>query len=112
MGRASPLYVTRQGFNPETQPLTWSSLQLVTKTGRYASSGQYDIPVSMPGRTGRHVVYTIWQASHMDQTYCICGETGPAGQGAHPPAGPVFVPRAAAVGRGVAWCHRAPTRRC
>jgi lytic cellulose monooxygenase (C4-dehydrogenating) len=68
------VYVTKQGFNPETQPLTWSGLQLVTRTGRYASAGQYDIPVSMPGLTGRHVVYTIWQASHMDQTYFICSD--------------------------------------
>ncbi|MGO4423542.1 lytic polysaccharide monooxygenase, partial [Streptomyces sp. MCAF7] len=24
--------------------------------------------------TGRHVVYTIWQASHMDQTYFLCSD--------------------------------------
>ena len=25
-----------------------------------------------PGRTGRHIVYTIWQASHLDQSYYLC----------------------------------------
>jgi chitin-binding protein len=30
--------------------------------------------VTAPGRTGRHVVFTIWQASHMDQAYYICSD--------------------------------------
>ncbi|MEU7564301.1 lytic polysaccharide monooxygenase auxiliary activity family 9 protein [Streptomyces eurythermus] len=68
------VYVTRQGFDPTTQPLTWQDLQLVTKTGRYAPSQNYSIPVSTSGYTGRHVVYTIWQASHMDQTYFLCSD--------------------------------------
>ncbi|MEV5346899.1 lytic polysaccharide monooxygenase auxiliary activity family 9 protein [Streptomyces achromogenes] len=68
------VYVTRQGFDPTTQPLTWQDLQLVTKTGKYAPSQTYSIPVSTSGYTGRHVVYTIWQASHMDQTYFLCSD--------------------------------------
>jgi chitin-binding protein len=30
--------------------------------------------VSIPGRSGRAVIYTIWQASHMDQTYFLCSD--------------------------------------
>jgi len=68
------VYVTRQGFDPATQPLRWSDLQLVARTGKYAPSQNYSINVSTSGLSGRHVVYTIWQASHMDQTYFLCSD--------------------------------------
>ncbi len=55
------VYVTRQGFDPTKQALTWNDLQLVARTGRYAPSQNYSIPVNTSGYTGRHVVYTIWQ---------------------------------------------------
>jgi chitin-binding protein len=68
------VYVTKQGFNATTQPLKWSDLELVKRTGRYAPSQNYLVDVSASGRSGRHIVYTIWQASHMDQTYFICSD--------------------------------------
>ncbi|MES9536498.1 MULTISPECIES: lytic polysaccharide monooxygenase [unclassified Actinomadura] len=69
------VYVTRQGYDPLTRPLRWSDLELVRETGRYAPSNNYVVgDVSAPGRSGRHVVYTIWQASHMDQSYYICSD--------------------------------------
>ncbi len=68
------VYVTRQGFNPETQRLRWSDLQLVRETGRYAPAQNISFDVSAPGRSGHHVVFTIWKASHMDQTYYICSD--------------------------------------
>ncbi|WP_030986801.1 lytic polysaccharide monooxygenase auxiliary activity family 9 protein [Streptomyces sp. NRRL WC-3744] len=68
------VYVTRQGFDPTKQPLTWNDLQLVARTGKYAPSQNYSIPLSTSGYSGRHVVYTIWQASHMDQTYFLCSD--------------------------------------
>lgn len=68
------VYITRQGFDPTRQALTWNDLQLVKTTGRYAPSQNYSIDVSTSGRSGRAVVYTIWQASHMDQAYFICSD--------------------------------------
>ncbi|MEV0015534.1 lytic polysaccharide monooxygenase auxiliary activity family 9 protein [Streptomyces tendae] len=68
------VYVTKQGFDPATQALTWDSLQQVARTGSYGPSQNYEIPVSTSGLSGRHVVYTIWQASHMDQTYFLCSD--------------------------------------
>lgn len=52
------VYVSRQGYDPTTQPLNQN----------------YAINVSTSGYTGRHVLYTIWQASHMDQTYFLCSD--------------------------------------
>ncbi|WP_049567665.1 lytic polysaccharide monooxygenase auxiliary activity family 9 protein [Nonomuraea sp. SBT364] len=69
------VYITRQGYNATTTPLGWNHLELVRETPRYAPSQNYVISnLSASGRTGRHVIYTIWQASHMDQTYYICSD--------------------------------------
>jgi lytic cellulose monooxygenase (C4-dehydrogenating) len=68
------IYITKQGFDELTQPLKWSDLELVTQTGKYAPAGQYQAQVNAGNRTGRHVVYTIWQASHMDQSYYFCSD--------------------------------------
>jgi chitin-binding protein len=88
------VFVTRQGFNPITQPLRWADLELVGQIGNTPASqwtpesaGGVSIQVagSAPGRTGRHMIYTIWQASHLDQSYYFCsdvqfgGSTPPTG---------------------------------
>ncbi len=39
------------------------------------------IPANAPGRTGRHIVYTIWQASHLDQSYYLCSDVDFGGSG-------------------------------
>lgn len=68
------IYITRQGFDPATQQLTWGALELVTQTGSQASSNTYTAQVNAGSRTGRHIVYTIWQASHLDQSYYACSD--------------------------------------
>lgn len=90
------VYVTRQGFDPLTQRLRWSDLELVrttdgaapgagTRTNNPNLNGvSVDIPVSAPGRTGRHIVYLIWKASHADQTYYFCSDVNFGGTGATP----------------------------
>ncbi|GAA3303528.1 lytic polysaccharide monooxygenase [Dactylosporangium vinaceum] len=75
------IYITKQGFDPATQPLTWNSLELVQRTARYAPAPQYQAQVDAGTRTGRHVVYTIWQASHLDQSYYLCSDVIFTGQG-------------------------------
>ncbi|TDQ55441.1 lytic polysaccharide monooxygenase auxiliary activity family 9 protein [Actinorugispora endophytica] len=69
------VYVTEQGFDPETQALGWNDLELIRQTGSYAPSQNITVTgLSAPGRSGHHVVYTIWQASHMDQAYYLCSD--------------------------------------
>ena len=67
------VYVTKQGFDPTTQPLTWNSLELVTRPAA-TPRPRHTVHVHAPGRSGRHVVFTIWKASHMDQTYYLCSD--------------------------------------
>jgi chitin-binding protein len=69
------VYVSKQGYNPETQALGWGNLELLTTTGRYAPATDYVVNnVTASGRSGHHIVYTIWQASHLDQTYLMCSD--------------------------------------
>jgi chitin-binding protein len=78
------IYITRQGFNSLTQRLTWADLELVSETGRQAPSNTYTAQVNAGSRTGRHIVYTIWQASHLDQSYYACSDVIFGGGGTDP----------------------------
>jgi predicted carbohydrate-binding protein with CBM5 and CBM33 domain len=91
------VYVTKQGFDALTQPLGWGDLDLVAETGKIAPgagspggdpalSGGVSVAVDAraPGRTGRHIVYTVWQASHSDQSYYFCSDVIFGGAGAEP----------------------------
>jgi lytic cellulose monooxygenase (C4-dehydrogenating) len=68
------VYVTKQGFNPATQQLGWGNLDLVATTGRYAPAQNISFNVSASGRSGNHILFVIWKASHMDQTYMWCSD--------------------------------------
>ncbi|WP_204029663.1 lytic polysaccharide monooxygenase, partial [Micromonospora andamanensis] len=89
------VYATRQGYDALTTPLAWSHLELVGQIGNTPASQwqqepggvSIEIPVNAPGRTGRHVIYTIWQASHSDQSYYICSDVQ-FGGGTTPPTTP------------------------
>lgn len=79
------IYVTKQGYDAKTEPLTWADLELVTTTGRYGTTSPYVADVSIPrDRRGHHVVFTIWQASHLDQPYYQCSDVTFGGDGTTP----------------------------
>jgi len=90
------VYVTRAGYNPVTQPLKWSDLELKAQVGNTPSAQwqavtggvQLDLPVALSGRTGRALVYTIWQASHSDQSYYWCSDINFGGAGTPPTSTP------------------------
>ncbi|PWR06835.1 cellulose-binding protein, partial [Micromonospora acroterricola] len=87
------VYVTRQGFNPLTETLGWDDLVLSGQIGNTPASQwkqetggvSIEIPVNAAGRTGRHIVYTVWQASHLDQSYYLCSDVDFSGGTGTPP---------------------------
>jgi chitin-binding protein len=89
-------YVTRQGFNPLTQAPRWSDLELVATVGNTPASRwqqvtggvQLEVPISAPGRSGRHILWTVWQASHADQVYSWCSDVNFGGTSNPPPPPP------------------------
>lgn len=74
------VYITEQGFDPTTEALGWGDLELVTEVGQHPPAENTQIPVDAGSRTGRHIVYTIWQASHLDQSYYFCSDVVFTGQ--------------------------------
>jgi predicted carbohydrate-binding protein with CBM5 and CBM33 domain len=83
------LYVTKDGYVP-TRPLTWSDLEaepFLTVTDPPLANGSYVIAGQLPpGKTGRQLIYTIWQNVGAD-TYYSCSDVvftgaGPGGAAA------------------------------
>ncbi|GAA2115394.1 lytic polysaccharide monooxygenase [Streptomyces synnematoformans] len=68
------VYVTRQGYDAETDALDWGDLERVATAGPYGPANHYTADASAPGRSGHHIVYTIWKASHADQIYFFCSD--------------------------------------
>ncbi|WP_410671420.1 lytic polysaccharide monooxygenase [Amycolatopsis sp. cmx-4-68] len=69
------VYVSKNGFDPATQRLGWGNLDFITQTGKYAPAKDITFNVQTSGAyRGNHVVFTIWQASHQDQTYMWCSD--------------------------------------
>ncbi|MDO0937477.1 lytic polysaccharide monooxygenase [Streptomyces sp. DG2A-72] len=88
------LYLTKQGYDP-SKPLTWSDLPsqpFAEVTDPALTDGAYRITGTLPSdRTGRHVLYTIWQNTSTADTYYSCSDvmfpaSGQGGSAATPKA--------------------------
>ncbi len=66
------VYVSKNGFDPTTQSLGWGNLDFITQTGSYPPASNISFNVQTSGYRGNHIVFTIWQASHLDQAYMWC----------------------------------------
>ncbi|MHC3469678.1 lytic polysaccharide monooxygenase auxiliary activity family 9 protein [Streptomyces sp. 7R007] len=71
------LYLTKPGYDP-AKPLTWSELPenpFAEVKDPPLTNGAYHIAATLPSdRTGRHVLYTIWQNSSTTDTYYSCSD--------------------------------------
>ncbi|MFJ6572862.1 lytic polysaccharide monooxygenase [Streptomyces sp. NPDC091292] len=84
------LYLTKPGYDP-AKPLKWSDLeaQPFTKvTNPSLVNGSYVFDGNIPARTGRHLIFSIWQRSDSPEAFYTCSDvvfgqdTGGAGAGA------------------------------
>ncbi|MEV0174753.1 lytic polysaccharide monooxygenase [Streptomyces sp. NPDC050803] len=71
------LYLTKPGYAP-TRPLTWSDLPerpFAEVRDPALTDGAYRIRATLPAdRSGRHVLYTVWQNSSTPDTYYSCSD--------------------------------------
>ncbi|WP_217547058.1 lytic polysaccharide monooxygenase [Streptomyces sp. GbtcB6] len=71
------LYLTKQGYDP-AKKLTWSELPaqpFAEIKDPPLTNGAYHFSATLPAdRTGRQVVYTIWQTSSTPDTYYSCSD--------------------------------------
>ncbi|MFJ3902773.1 lytic polysaccharide monooxygenase [Streptomyces sp. NPDC090025] len=84
------LYVTKDGYDP-SKPLKWSDLEakpFLTVTNPSMQNGDYVFGGTIPKKSGRHLIYSIWQRSDSPEAFYTCsdvvfgqdngGSTGPA----------------------------------
>ncbi|WP_229371369.1 lytic polysaccharide monooxygenase auxiliary activity family 9 protein [Umezawaea beigongshangensis] len=69
-------YVTKDGFNPAA-PLKWSDLEAQPFdqiTNPPLAGGEYRWNATLPNKTGRHVIYSIWQRSDSPEAFYSCSD--------------------------------------
>lgn len=71
------VYLTKQGYDPK-QPLGWDDLgaqPILKATDPPLQAGSYRMSGKLPkDRTGRHVLFTVWQTSSTPDTYYSCSD--------------------------------------
>ena len=85
------VYLTKAGYDP-AQPLSWADLDLehpvATATDPVAAGGFYTFSGTLPQRSGRQLLYAIWQRSDSPEAFYSCSDvTFGAGAGAGGGAG-------------------------
>jgi predicted carbohydrate-binding protein with CBM5 and CBM33 domain len=93
------LYVTKTGYSP-TQPLRWSDLEatpFLRVTDPPLANGAYTMTGQLPaGKSGRHLIYSIWQRSDSPEAFYTCSDVlfGGGGPTPSPSATPSPTPSA------------------
>lgn len=87
------VYLTKPGYDP-AQPLGWDDLDLsnpvATATDPVASGGFYTFSGRLPERSGKQLLYAIWQRSDSPEAFYSCsdvtfgGTSGSTASGATP----------------------------
>ncbi|MEE1942736.1 lytic polysaccharide monooxygenase [Streptomyces sp. TRM 70361] len=87
------LYLTKAGYDP-AKPLAWSDLEaepFAKVTDPRLEDGSYVFSGTVPERSGRHLVYSVWQRSDSPEAFYTCsdvvfGGNGGGGAGTAPAA--------------------------
>lgn len=91
-------YVTKDGYDP-TQPLTWNDLEAApfcSITSVTLKNGRYNMTCPLPqGKSGKHVIYAIWQRSDSPEAFYACTDVVFSSGGTSTPT-PTPVPGATA----------------
>ncbi|OII65282.1 chitin-binding protein [Streptomyces sp. CC53] len=70
------LYLTKAGYDP-SKPLTWADLEdkpFATATDPKLENGAYVIEGTVPQRSGRHLLYSVWQRSDSPEAFYTCSD--------------------------------------
>lgn len=80
------LHLTKKGYDP-AKPLKWSDLEskpFVKVTDPKLTHGEYVFSGKVPARSGRHLIYSVWQRSDSPEAFYTCSDVvfGKSGGGA------------------------------
>ncbi|WP_030990189.1 lytic polysaccharide monooxygenase [Streptomyces sp. NRRL S-1813] len=70
------LYLTKSSYNP-AKPLKWSDLEskpFAKVTDPKLTNGEYVFDGKVPARSGRHLIYSIWQRSDSPEAFYTCSD--------------------------------------
>ncbi|MGW9175838.1 lytic polysaccharide monooxygenase [Streptomyces decoyicus] len=70
------LYLTKSSYNP-AKPLKWSDLEskpFAKVTDPKLTNGEYVFNGKVPTRSGRHLIYSIWQRSDSPEAFYTCSD--------------------------------------
>ncbi|MFF2194009.1 lytic polysaccharide monooxygenase [Streptomyces sp. NPDC058157] len=70
------LYVTKDGYDP-SKPLKWSDLEaapFAKVTDPAMQNGDYVFAGTLPGKSGRHLIFSIWQRSDSPEAFYTCSD--------------------------------------
>ncbi|MGX1852206.1 lytic polysaccharide monooxygenase [Streptomyces sp. NBC_01456] len=70
------LYLTKKGYDP-AEPLKWSDLEskpFVKVTDPKLTHGEYVFSGKVPARSGRHLIYSVWQRSDSPEAFYTCSD--------------------------------------
>ncbi|MGW1957367.1 lytic polysaccharide monooxygenase [Streptomyces sp. NPDC001920] len=78
------VYITKAGYDP-TKPLAWDDLDLAkpvaTATDPAASGGFYTFSGTLPQRSGKQLLYAVWQRSDSPEAFYSCSDVTFGGGG-------------------------------
>jgi chitinase len=67
------LYLTNNDYDP-SKSLSWDDLDLVYDAGPSAAEFKPEFRTELPARTGKQVLYTIWQRSDSPEAFYSCSD--------------------------------------
>jgi chitin-binding protein len=78
------VYITKPGYDP-AKPLAWKDLDLAhpvaTSTNPAATGGFYTFSGTLPQRSGKHLLYAVWQRSDSPEAFYSCSDVSFGGDG-------------------------------
>jgi len=85
-------YITRQGWNPSL-PLSWSDLVHIRTFTNQNPTTFTNWTITIPQRTGRHILYSIWQrVVGSDEAFYTCSDVDFGGETPPPTTPPPTTP--------------------
>ncbi|MCR8578008.1 lytic polysaccharide monooxygenase [Streptomyces sp. Isolate_219] len=70
------LYLTKAGYDPK-KPLKWSDLEskpFAKVVDPKLVNGEYVFDAKVPARSGRHLIYSVWQRSDSPEAFYTCSD--------------------------------------